>query len=203
MPGYPKDANITQFDVKLKSLPDNSSYSNLRYAIEIVMFSVNNQKSKAVDYELEKSIDDEHSPGVFEIWAVTMKHTQPSQLSPCQTFLSWKPVAYTDKDPGFENKALAYADQYVDSKNGKLPNSGSLSVLDKSVLPWTVAVHSNINYFGLNMTFGQNKDGGYKKSSYLQWYTLCFFYIICFVFIYLFFLNIVLNHLPCYLQCYF
>lgn len=169
LPGYPKDANVTQFDIKLKNLPDNSSYSNLRYAIEIVMFSVNNQKSKVVDYERKKSIDDEHSPGVFEIWAAYMKHTQPSQLSPCQTFMSWKPVAYTDEDPGFENKALAYSDQYVNNKNRQLPKTGSLPVLDKFLLPWTVADHSNINYFGLNFTFGQNKDGGYKKSSYLQW----------------------------------
>ena len=134
------------------------------------MFSVNNKKIKTAGYELSKSIDDEHSPGVFEIWAATMRQTKPLQLSPCQTFMSWKPVAYSKETPGYENKALVFADQLFNRANKQLRNSGSLSILDESVLPWTVAFHNNTNYFGLNMTFGQNKDGGYTKSSFIQWY---------------------------------
>ena len=52
----------------MKNLPKfphkNDSYSNLRYAIETITFSVNNQGEKTTPYELFKSIDDEHSPAV-------------------------------------------------------------------------------------------------------------------------------------------
>ena len=147
----------------------------MRYAIEIISFSINNDETKSANYQLSKSIDDEHSPGIFEIFATTIKQTQPSQLSPCQTFISWKPAAYTDKDPGFDNKALAYSDQYT-GENQQLPKKGgSLPILDESAQPWTIAFHQKINYFGVNMTFGQNKDGGYMKTKYVQWYAYFLF----------------------------
>ena len=82
-------------------------------------------------------------------------------------FVAWKPVAYSGETPGFENKALAFND-YWSSDNEKLPNKGSLSLYEGTV-PWTLAFNKNTNYFGVNVTFGQNKDGGYLKSGFLQW----------------------------------
>ncbi|XP_066936935.1 glycosylated lysosomal membrane protein-like [Clytia hemisphaerica] len=166
LPGYPKDANLTQYDLKMKDLPKNSNYTNMRYAVETVMFSINNQDVKSSPFELAKSIDDEHSPGVFETWAATLQQDQPAQMTPCQSFISWKPVAYSGETPGFENKALAYNNWYTSGSNEEMPNSGHLSAYSGDV-PWSIASHDVSNFFAVNVTFGVTKDGGY--GGYIQW----------------------------------
>ena len=170
LPGYPTDANVTQFDFKMKNLPSMSytSDDNLRYAVEVVMFTVNNVDVKKSDFELSKSIDDEHSPGVFETWAAKVAQTEPKQLKPCQSFIAWKPVAYNGEEPGFENKALAYNNYWVSGANKQLSNQGHFELYEGEI-PWTIASHKSSNHFGVNVTFGQQKDGGYLKSKFLQW----------------------------------
>jgi len=143
------------------------SDDNLRYAIEILMISVNTGVKKS-DFLLSKSIDDEHSPGVFETWASKVVQTEPKELKPCQSFMAWKPVAYNGKVPGFENKVIAYNDYWASGKNTQLDKKGHFDLYVKET-PWTIAYHKNSNYFGVNVTFGQQKDGGYLKSRFLQW----------------------------------
>lgn len=172
LPGYPMDANLTQFFLEMVKLPGKSmasnSTSNLRYAVELLYFSVNGQ-SERTEYQLVKSIDDEYSPGVFETWAITLPQTRPYELKPTQSFVSWKPVGYKDDTPSYENEALGHFSRYEGRENKKLGDKGYLSPLNKKECPWSISYHANSKFFGVNVTLGSAKDGGYAKSQYMQW----------------------------------
>ena len=131
-------------------------------------FSVNG-KTEKTDYQLVKSIDDEYSPGVFETWALTLPQSQPRELKPTQSFVSWKPVGYKDETPGYQNEALGHFSKFVGGKNKKFDNKGSLSPFNKEETPWSIAFNANSKYFGVNITLGSAKDEGYSKSNYMQW----------------------------------
>lgn len=60
--------NSTEFDVVFDGLRVNSSFKNARFAAEFVIVSddpkTNNQ---SFSVHSKKSLDDEHTPGIFEI----------------------------------------------------------------------------------------------------------------------------------------
>lgn len=60
--------NSTEFDLVLDGLRVNSSFQSARFAAEFVMVSEESKyKNQSLTVHSKKSLDDEHTPGIFEI----------------------------------------------------------------------------------------------------------------------------------------
>lgn len=59
--------NTTQFDIALENLTTN--FPNSRFGLEMVLITYNTSDTPGgcADLKSTRSIDDEHSPGVFEV----------------------------------------------------------------------------------------------------------------------------------------
>lgn len=60
------NADSTQFDFTLQDI-DTGNYSSARWGLETVLFA-GDKKSSVMHIETKKSIDDEYTPGVFEVF---------------------------------------------------------------------------------------------------------------------------------------
>jgi len=63
LPHLPYNENITQFDLSVNKVWTNTS-KNSRFAVEVMM--IGNDK-EGMDVSESKSIDDEYTPGVFQV----------------------------------------------------------------------------------------------------------------------------------------
>lgn len=60
--------NSTQFDLVFDGLRVNSSFKNARFAVEFVVVSDETKSmNQSFTIHSKKSLDDEHTPGIFEI----------------------------------------------------------------------------------------------------------------------------------------
>jgi len=66
LPHLLHSANCTQVDLVLDKLKTNSSFSNSRFALQLLIAS-NDKANATATIVLRKSLDDEHSPGVFTV----------------------------------------------------------------------------------------------------------------------------------------
>lgn len=66
LPHLLHSANSTQVDLVFDKLNTNSSFTNSRFALEILLASSDTVNTTATIIS-RKSLDDEHSPGVFTV----------------------------------------------------------------------------------------------------------------------------------------
>ena len=166
-PKNPINANLTEFRLEMSDLPSN--YTNTRYAIEVIFFSTAEANPKEATHKTTQYIDDEYTPGVFEIWSIQLL-VEPSKVN--QTYVTWKPVSYHSpklkrSDQGLVNKFLWKDNDAVTKLHNPLPvYSGSK--------PWTLVDGMTASYYGVNVTFGISKDGFYNAHPYLSWLVFLF-----------------------------
>lgn len=126
----------------------NVSTNNTRFAFEL---------SYIVDYNhtlsvsMDKSIDDEYTPAVFE--TVYGKVTGKKGKS----YSQWKPIAYTLPKLGqmCQTRASASGIEHVTNRSWNI---------GERVMPM-----GKYHSYGLNVSFGLSKDGFYMKNKYLTW----------------------------------
>jgi len=159
-PRNPVHANLTEFRFDMLKLPANFS-AHPRYAIEVLFFGTG-KKSGAARYSTIQYIDDEFTPGNFQIWSINFPLINDKK----DLFTSWKPVAYNSKDRGRES--LALAKNY--NMKGQLGLSGSLEEVGGKDSVWSVVSDvKDVQFFGMNITFGLAKDGCYNNNPYMSW----------------------------------
>lgn len=66
MPHMLHTENSTQVDIILDNVETNKSFSNSRFAIELLVVGEENPDIPMF-INLKKSLDDEYSPGIFEV----------------------------------------------------------------------------------------------------------------------------------------
>lgn len=162
-------ANLSDFKLELIGLPtkvreNQDKDAILRYSAEVIFFTAN-LGLKEAKFETKKSIDDEHTPGTFKLWGINFPLSKPE----VNIYGCWKPVAYRQPNPDIENDAFAY-NNIFSGDNKAMDTKGSVYPYTQPV-ETTLAYSSNqIQYFGINVTFGQPKDGGYSGSNpYIVW----------------------------------
>ncbi|GIY31063.1 uncharacterized protein CEXT_425851, partial [Caerostris extrusa] len=151
--------NSTQIKVALNNLYLKNS-TRIRYGLEIHMFSPLMQACPKLDCKavITTLVSDEFSPGIF---------SDVDILSPCSqedsekgSFLTWRPVAYTSKEPSVAN-----------SSDAKLTSDCSFTNIShvESIagLFYNDQKNTIVNIF--NVTFGTKGDGFYPKTEYVTW----------------------------------
>lgn len=153
------NGNSTQIKISLDNLYSKNS-TRIRYGLEIKMFSHVSQTCSDMNCKLDTSkiISDEFSPGIF---------SEVDILSPCfkadnekGSFLTWKPVSYTNKEPSVASSA--------DAKLTSTCSSTSISQ-KQSVAELYFNEEKNIAVNIFNVTFGTTGDGFYTKTEYSSW----------------------------------
>ncbi|XP_021938342.1 glycosylated lysosomal membrane protein-like isoform X2 [Zootermopsis nevadensis] len=158
LPHLLHSANSTQVDLVLDKLKTNSSFSNSRFALEVLIASSDKVNSTA-SIVSQKSLDDEYSPGVF-----TLVHLQtPMAELGKGGYLQWRPVAYVakERDISYSTETSSYGVTNVKNRNARL-NHTLLYAYYCSHLD-NLLVQSTI------VSFGLKEDGFYKKTNYTSW----------------------------------
>ncbi|KAG8194071.1 hypothetical protein JTE90_003016 [Oedothorax gibbosus] len=151
--------NSSQVKVSFDGFHTLLNSSRTRYGMEVMVFSNpwKNCSDTECKAEVEDAISDEFSPGVF---------SDVNLVTPCSlkgnengTFISWRPVAYTSKEPTVANSS--------DANMGKSCPRISVGTAHSiaELFFEDLGVSSNV----FNMTFGTEGAGFYSKTLYTEW----------------------------------
>lgn len=149
-------SNSTQIDIVFNNV--STKFDRPRFAVEL-LFVVSEQAVSGTDFEIIKrrSLDDEHTPGIFEIIDVLSPGAFKFSTG---GYLEYRPVSYTQPDRDVststethqtEPKAIEYA---AHALNATLAYAIYGSKLDSLLVQ------------GMNISFGFSGDGFYSKTNY-------------------------------------
>ncbi|XP_057304067.1 glycosylated lysosomal membrane protein A-like isoform X2 [Hydractinia symbiolongicarpus] len=157
-PHNPVNANLTEFTLGLNKLPGISGVVHSRYAVEVVVFRTGG--SRSVSYDTKEYLDDEYTPGIFNIWSADL------QSGGDKSYATWKPVAYDKPERSRKNQIFARNHGSSD----KLDKSGSFQPYAGNITWSIVKGLPDVRFFGVNVTFGSSKDDVYKgNKSVITW----------------------------------
>jgi len=165
-PKNPINANLTEFRLELINLP--AYYKQTRYAAEVTFFTtaISSMANNMADagHTTTQYIDDEYTPGIFEIWAVNFLQ-ELSRIR--RTYVTWKPVSYHShhcvrSDQGLVKKFLKRADGEYTKLDNPLPQY-------EGEVPCGLVSGMNAKNYQMFVTFGIPKDGFYNGHPYLSW----------------------------------
>ncbi|KAM3958368.1 glycosylated lysosomal membrane protein A [Aphomia sociella] len=149
-------ANSTLIDINLVNLTCSDDYNASRFALHYLLVSTD-KSNDTMNYTERKSLDDEHTPGVFEIVEI---RTPAALNGRAGGFLQFRPVAYTQPLRGV-----------AASTNAHVSNFDRAELRDDTTLK---AFYRNFdrNYVLIQdmfISFGGSGDEYYKHYNYTSW----------------------------------
>lgn len=149
-------SNSTQVDIVFNNV--SSKFDRPRFALEL-LFVVSEQAVVGTDFEVtkRKSLDDEHTPGIFEIIDV---------LSPgafkfsAGGFIEYRPVSYThpERDVSTSTETHQSEPVAIDSPANALNSTLAYAIYGQEL--------DRLLVQGMNISFGFSGDGFYTKTNY-------------------------------------
>ncbi|KAJ8714378.1 hypothetical protein PYW07_002603 [Mythimna separata] len=149
-------ANSTLVDISLVNLTSSEDYNASRFAIHFLMVSTDD-RSDSMTYSMRKSLDDEHTPGVFEIFEIK---TPKSSRSDDGGFLQFRPVCYTEPERSVSSSTNAYITNFTRTS---LPYAGTLRDFYRTF------DGNNLLVQDMYISFGLPGDGFYRQHNYTSW----------------------------------
>lgn len=155
--------NSTQVDFVFDNIQMNETFSNSRFAIELLIVGGGNP-DKLMIMDRKKSVDDEHTPGLFEVIEVrTPAFQRTEEKENTGGYLQWRPVSYIAPDRDFTNstETMQYPPYKVANRVNAIKNSMLYCYYGegaKDLLVQTIMV-----------SLGSQGDGFYKKTRYTTW----------------------------------
>ncbi|XP_072167172.1 glycosylated lysosomal membrane protein B-like [Diadema setosum] len=160
LPHLQHTCNTTEFSLILDNLQQTFNHS--RFAIELlVVRDQEMEKDSEIKMKINPSIDDEHTPAVFETYEVLLNRTSTSKQG---SYLQWKPVVYTKRDRETGNSKLTKVYELNE-------NASELCIPNYSVAH---AYYGGdfvkvLDVRGFNISFGVSKDKFYNNTKYYVW----------------------------------
>eukprot|EP00112_Aurelia_sp_Birch-Aquarium-sp1_P012226 Seg257.5 transcript_id=Seg257.5/GoldUCD/mRNA.D3Y31 product="Glycosylated lysosomal membrane protein A" protein_id=Seg257.5/GoldUCD/D3Y31 len=150
--------NSTRFTITLSNLPTTDKKS--RYAVHVGF--VKKSGLGAPSFETSRSIDDEHTPGIFKLWKLKVPVGKDEQ-----SFASWKPVAYRKAKREHVSQTFAY--NFPKKVKGNL----ELGYVGRSLIN-SILRNDKLETYTVTESFGQKDDGFYKGTKdtgirYISW----------------------------------
>ncbi|KAK2830978.1 hypothetical protein Q5P01_018909 [Channa striata] len=147
-------ANSSQLEVWLDGLPPRATHS--RFLLELQAVGGDYPLNRV---EVYQSIDDEFTPSIFK---VTQWISAQNKSSDILGFVQWKPVAYRRSNPTLEDATpCRHSDPQPQSSEEMATSSGLIQ-----------AFYSDLEPFGLNVSFGLAGDPFYNSTNFLSWTVL-------------------------------
>ncbi|XP_055607118.1 glycosylated lysosomal membrane protein-like [Uranotaenia lowii] len=149
-------SNSTQVDIVFNNV--SSKFSHPRFAIEL-LFVVSEQAVIGSDFQVtkRKSLDDEHTPGIFEIIDVLSPGAFKFSTG---GYIEYRPVSYTHPERDVSTSTDTHQSEPKSIEN-------PASVLQSTL---AFAFHGqrldSLLVQGMNISFGLSGDGFYSKTNY-------------------------------------
>ncbi|XP_026333413.1 glycosylated lysosomal membrane protein-like [Hyposmocoma kahamanoa] len=151
-------ANSTLVDLNFVNLTSSEEFKAPRFAVRLRMAS-RDPNTDSMRYYMRKSLDDEHTPGVFEVMELK---TPESYYNGDGGYIQFRPVAYTQPARGVASSTIVHVSNFV---NSSLSWPSTMRVFFDSVSPLLVQ--------DMVISFGETGDGFYTKHNYTGWsYTI-------------------------------
>ncbi|XP_076621100.1 glycosylated lysosomal membrane protein isoform X2 [Colletes latitarsis] len=163
MPHMLHSENSTQVDIILDNLQTNKSFSNSRFAIELLVVGEGNPDIPMF-VNPKKSLDDEHTPGIFEVVEVrTPPYRSMNDFLTEGAYLQWIPVSYTSVSRTVTNstETMQYPPWKVANHTVAIQNSMLYCYYGDKV--------NDLLMQRIIVSLGTKGDGFYKKTYYSTW----------------------------------
>lgn len=151
-------SNASQMDITLNNL--STQYKNSRFAMQIVTAS-SDPANSTLNIKAKKTLDDEHSPGVFTIVEVMSDGVEAEKES--GAYIQWRPVVYTTSSRDMTNstESVQYSIQKLSEPTTLLNGSLLFNFYGYKLL--------EIQASATNVSFGTSGDGFYRKTNFAAW----------------------------------
>ncbi|XP_034241250.1 glycosylated lysosomal membrane protein B-like [Thrips palmi] len=157
LPHLLHSSNATLIELSIVNMVTSSGFENSRYAIELTM-AANESSSGGIYSRSFKSLDDEHTPGVFTLVDL---QTSASKQSGNGGYLQWRPVAYVADERDIINSTET---AFYSVKNG------SLLQCEGTLLAAFSGFDLNTSLLkAVNVSFGASDDGFYSATNKTIW----------------------------------
>ncbi|XP_031845138.1 glycosylated lysosomal membrane protein [Nomia melanderi] len=163
MPHMLHTENSTQVDIILDHVQTNNNFSHSRFAIELLVVGGGDPEIPMF-INPKKSLDDEHTPGVFEVVEVrTPPHTNMDDYQTQGAYLQWRPVSYTSISREIANatEIIQYPPLKVSDHTNAIKNSMLYCYYGDEV--------DNLLTQRIIVSLGAKGDGFYKRTYYSTW----------------------------------
>lgn len=165
--------NSAQLDLildhfKLNLTEEANSWNKTRWGMDVVVFSSEHKAEEedgdfGLKFHTQKSLDDEHTPGVFNLDQLTSAGARAGDEA--GGYLQWQPVSYLTSDRDISEATIP-------NLNTSLPALVNLTEPLRKSLAYAV-MGDNLTLSGAAVTsiisFGQYKDGYYEAENYTTW----------------------------------
>ncbi|KAG7205591.1 hypothetical protein KM043_007561 [Ampulex compressa] len=163
MPHMLHTENSTQVDIILNKFETTKGFSNSRFGIELLVVGGGNPDIPMF-VEPKKSLDDEHTPGIFEVVEVrTPPYRIMDNYQSAGAYLQWRPVSYTN-----ESRDVTSSIETVQYSPAKVVNRTS-AIRNTMLYCYFGSKAENLLLQKITVSLGSKADGFYKESSYSTW----------------------------------
>lgn len=149
-------SNSTQIDIVFNNV--SVKFERPRFAVEL-LFIVSEQAVVGTDFEItkRKSLDDEHTPGIFEIIDVLSPGAFKSSGG---GYLEYRPVSYThpERDVSTSTETHQTEPKSIEYAASALQKTLAFSIYGQKL--------DSLLVQGMNISFGFSGDGFYSKTNY-------------------------------------
>jgi len=127
----------------------------------LVQDKQSNSSSESMRIEKTKTLDDEHTPGVFEMYSLRT----PILNGRDQSYIQWKPICYTAevRDVVDSVDVLSYGLQNASSV------TGNDNIQDSILYSYYGSSIDSMILESMNISFGTQQDGFYNKTKHISW----------------------------------
>lgn len=149
-------SNSTQVDIVFNNV--SSKFDRPRFAIEL-LFVVSEQAVAGADFQVtkRKSLDDEHTPGIFEIIDVLSPGAFKFSTG---GYIEYRPVSYThpERDVSTSTETHQSEPKSIESPANELKATLAYAMYGQKL--------DSLLVQGMNISFGLSGDGFYTKTNY-------------------------------------
>ncbi|XP_050474765.1 glycosylated lysosomal membrane protein-like [Bombus huntii] len=163
MPHMLHTENSTQVDIILDHLQTNKSFTNSRFAIELLVVGEGNPEVPMF-INPKKSLDDEHTPGIFDVVEVrTPPYKSMDNYETEGAYLQWRPVSYTtmSRDITDSTETMQYPPLKVSNHTS--------TIIDSMLYCYYGDKVDNLLTQRIIVSLGSKGDGFYKRTYYSTW----------------------------------
>ncbi|XP_071449818.1 glycosylated lysosomal membrane protein B-like [Hetaerina americana] len=154
-------SNSSQLDIVINNLETNPNYTCSRFAFELIFVSQEKNDNKTFQILTRKSLDDEHTPGVFTVKDLVSPSAR--ERSKGGGWLLWRRVSYTSESRDINNSTEV--NEYL-VKTVTDPGSALNGTLLHAFYGYLV---DNYLVQSTKVSFGTTQDGFYQKYNYTTW----------------------------------
>ncbi|XP_034184401.2 glycosylated lysosomal membrane protein [Osmia lignaria lignaria] len=155
--------NSTQIDIVLDNIQTNNTFSKSRFAIELLVVGEGNPDIPMF-VNPKKSLDDEHTPGIFEVVEVrTPPFKSMDDFRTEGAYLQWVPISYTtvSREVTSATETMQYPPMKVTNHTDAIINSMLYRYYGDEV--------NEMLTQRIIISLGTKGDGFYKRTYYSTW----------------------------------